>query len=202
MKKVFLAIAFATSCVLVNAQESGATFGGKAGLNFSNLKAEVGDESETGDIRPSFHVGVFANIPFGGALSFSPELVYSGEGSKDEEDGEKVTQKLGYLNVPLLLKYNTSSGFFLQTGPQVGLLVGAKTKLEFEGEEVEVDTKDQFEKTAFSWTFGLGYKTTSGLGLDARYNLGLSNIIKESIEDGKLKSNVIQVNLTYTLGRK
>lgn len=55
MKKVFLAFAFAISCVLVNAQESGATFGGKAGLNFANLKYESGDESESEDIRPSFH---------------------------------------------------------------------------------------------------------------------------------------------------
>jgi hypothetical protein len=53
-----------------------------------------------------------------------------------------------------------------------------------------------------SWTLGLGYKTTSGLGLDARYNLGLSNIIKDGGDDFKLKSNVIQVGLTYTLGRK
>lgn len=38
--------------------------------------------------------------------------------------------------------------------------------------------------------------------VDARYNLGLSNIIKDASDDYSLKSNVIQVGITYTLGRK
>jgi hypothetical protein len=63
-------------------------------------------------------------------------------------------------------------GFRIETGPQPGIMVAAHAKSG--GNSVSV--KDEFKSFDFSWVFGVGYIASSGLGVDARYNLGLSNI--------------------------
>jgi len=132
-------------------------------------------------------------------FSVQPELVYSMEGAKEEEDDVEIKINLNYINVPVLLQYN-SSGFFAETGPQIGFLTGAKTKVEFDDEEEEEDIKDELEGINLSWAIGLGYKLPSGFGFNARYNLGLSNIAKDGTDDDKLKVNTIQIGIFYTLG--
>ena len=107
---------------------------------------------------------------------------------------------MNYLNLPLLVQYN-ASGFFAETGPQVGLLLSAKNKTEYDGQEEETDVKDDMNSTSFAWAIGLGYRMPAGLGIGARYNLGLSNLAKDAEDDYKIKSNVIQISLSYTLGK-
>lgn len=197
---MFLVFAFAASVVAAKAQSTGASFGVKAGLNLSNLKAKYGDNTESLDTKPGFHVGAYANVPLASSLSFNPELQFAQEGAKQEEDGYKSTSKLNYLNLPLLVQYN-ASGFFAETGPQVGLLLSAKNKTEYDGQEEETDVKDDMNSTSFAWAIGLGYRMPAGLGIGARYNLGLSNLAKDAEDDYKIKSNVIQISLSYTLGK-
>jgi hypothetical protein len=79
------------------------------------------------------------------------------EGAKEEEDDVKLKLNLNYINVPVLLQFN-SSGFIAETGPQLGFLIGAKSKVEFDDEEEEEDIKDEFETINLSWAIGLGYK--------------------------------------------
>ena len=200
MKKMFLAFAFAASFVAAKAQDAGAAFGVKAGLNLANMKMKFGDEKETGDMKPGFHVGAYANIPIASSLSFKPELVYSAEGAKEKEDDGTEKINLGYVNLPLLVQYS-ASGFYAETGPQVGLLLSAKSKWEYEGEEGDEDIKDELNSTSFSWAVGAGFRSTSGFGAGVRYNLGLSNLLKDGEDDYKWTSNVIQIGISYTLGK-
>lgn len=191
MRKIFLVAVMAVSAMAVNAQ---ATFGLKAGANFSNLKS-TGDESESLDTKVGLNIGALANIPVSSMFSVQPELVFSMEGAKDEAEGEDYKLNLNYLNVPVLLQYN-ASGFIAETGPQVGFLMGAEAKID----DLDVDVKDQFETINLSWAIGLGYKMPSGFGVNARYNLGLSNLAKEAEGDDKIKANTIQVGVFYTFG--
>jgi hypothetical protein len=204
MKKIILGFAFIAAVASVSAQDaaSGPTFGVKAGANFANLKYKADDESESGDMKIGFHVGGFVNVPLGSTFSFQPEVVFSGEGSKDEEDDIETTLKLNYINIPLLLQYN-ASGFYAETGPQIGFNLSAKAKVEAGGEEETVDVKDEMgiKSTSFAWAVGLGFKTQSGFGFGARYNLGLSSIIDSDDDDFTVKSNVIQVSVFKTFGK-
>jgi hypothetical protein len=170
-------------------------FGAKGGFNFANL---TGSDASGASMRVSFHVGALAQISVTDMFSVQPEVYYSDQGAKVSQDGQSGTYKLGYINVPVLLKYTTSSGLFLQTGPQLGFLMSAKA----ESQGVSVDIKSQANSTDFSWVFGLGYLTSSNLGIDARYNLGLSNIEKNdgSGDTGTLKNGVIQVGVFYLFG--
>jgi hypothetical protein len=197
MRKILLVAALAVSAAAVNAQ---ATFGVKAGANFSSIKSSGEGEDDNSDMKVGLNIGALANVPISEMFSFQPEVVFSMEGGKEEEDDIKVTLKLNYINVPLLLQYN-ASGFIAETGPQIGFLMSAKGKVEGLGEEVEEDIKEEYEGINLSWAIGLGYKMPSGFGVNARYNLGLSNIDKDDSEgDFKTKTNTIQVGVFYTFG--
>jgi hypothetical protein len=59
---------------------------------------------------------------------------------------------------------------------------------------VEYSEKNNFKQSDFSWAFGIGFISASGLGFDARYNLGLSDITKGR---GNVKNQVWQLGLFY-----
>lgn len=57
---------------------------------------------------------------------------------------------------------------------------------------------DEIKGIDFGINFGLGYKLASGIFLDARYNLGLSNINDlEGSDELKNQNQVIQVSVGY-----
>ncbi|TXD45939.1 porin family protein [Polaribacter sp. IC073] len=190
MKKVLLAVAIVAAGFTANAQD--VKFGAKAGLNFANV---YGDDVENNDYRTSLHVGAVAEIEISEKFSLQPELMYSTQGAKTDENNVDLTMKLDYLNVPVMAKYYVAEGFSLEAGPQVGFLLSAKVKAESGGDSGEVDVKDEFETIDFGLNFGAGYKLDSGLNFSARYNLGLSNVAKES--DNSIKNGVFQVSVGY-----
>ncbi len=78
MRKIFLIAALALSAVAVNAQ---ATFGIKAGANFSNLKT-TGDESESLDTKVGLNIGGLANIPISDMFSPTGISFFYGGGKR------------------------------------------------------------------------------------------------------------------------
>ena len=167
------------------AQDVHPHFGLKGGLNFANLNHESNADLNS---KTSFYLGALAHLHISQHFAIQPELMYSGQGAKYEASGAKIN--LNYINLPILAQYMTGSGFRFQTGPQVGALISAKVK----NDEESTDIKDDYKKVDFSWAFGASYVSNSGLGIDARYNLGLSNI---NDGDSKIKNRVFQVGLFY-----
>lgn len=189
MKKVLFVFVLAAGSLAANAQ---ATFGFKAGANLANIKITGDGVSESFDSKIGFHAGAFATIPVASSINVQPEAVFSMEGAKS--GGDKLN--LTYINVPVMFQYH-SQGFIGETGPQLGLLMSAKSKEE--GVSESEDIKEEFETINLSWAVGAGYRLANGLGFHARYNLGLSNLAKDS-DDGKAKSNVFQFGLSFALG--
>jgi hypothetical protein len=191
MKKIFMIIVCASTFVVAKAQVS---YGVKGGVNLSNV---IGGDAEGAKAKIGFHAGVFAALPVADKLSIQPELVYSVQGAKYEEDGEDdVNFNSGYLNIPVLAKYTAASGFYGETGPQLGFLMSAKAKQD----DDKVDVKEFYKTTDFSWAFGIGYQTSSNLGIGLRYNLGLSRLDEDG--DAKVKNGVFQLGVSYVLGSK
>lgn len=186
---VFLA---AVSCLSSNAQIQ---FGVKAGANFSTL---TGSDVSGAKTKVGFQGGVLVGVPLADVLSLQPEVNYSMQGAKSSSSGVNFSLSENYLNVPVLFKYNHESGFFAETGPQIGFLLSAKVS----GGGNSVDVKSDYKSTDFSWAFGLGYLVKSiNAGIDARYNLGLTNIAASgSGSTGTVKNSVIQVGIFYLFG--
>jgi len=191
--KAVLLVAFAFVAMSVNGQDL--KFGAKAGLNVSSFGGDDADAKS----KMGFHLGGFAQYGVNDALFIQPELLFSFEGAKDK-GGDNLVTSLTYLNVPVMVGYKIGAikGLYVEAGPQLGFLLGAK----YDGES-EFDTgfgtlkiKDQFKSTNFSLNLGGGYAINDNISLGLRYCIGLSSIADDS--DVSVKQNNFQLSFAYT----
>lgn len=187
--KVFIAaILFFCSISLANAQIS---LGPKAGINISNLSGLSIPDVKTKSLV-GFHVGGYVAFRLG-AIAIQPELLYSTQGAKIEDAGSTENIKLNYFNIPVMLKFITNSGLYLETGPQLGFRTSAKF-----GDE---DIKETVKSSDFSWDAGIGYQK-NGFGLGARYCVGISKLgdaQSTDIDDVDFKNGVLQFSVSFAL---
>jgi opacity protein-like surface antigen len=181
----------------------GITFGIKAGANFYMIGGSDADDQQLDQSRKlkiGIAGGFLVNIPFSEMFSFQPELLYSTEGNLQKEGDAKITVALSYLNIPLMLQLNTTSGFYAETGPQIGFLMSAKAKVDDGTNETEDDIKDDLKSIGFSWALGVGYKLQSGFGFGARYTLGLSTLDDADTDPSKITSSGFHIGVFYMFG--
>lgn len=93
-------------------------------------------------------------------LSISAGLMYCQQGWESKNSGVTATQKLDYINIPVLVNFYVAKGFALKIGLQPGFLVNAKAE--------SVDNKDAFESFNLSMPIGLSYEFKNGITLDLR----------------------------------
>jgi len=183
----------------VNAQK--AQFGFKGGLNVAN-QSFSGDGAPSPSSKVGFHVGGFVEIKVSDKFAIQPELLYSTQGSKFNEivnyQGTdykaEVTLKLSYINIPFMLKYYAADKFSLEAGPQIGFLTTAKLAVKNQGNSNEQDIKDIFKSTDFGLNLGVGYEFAKNFSAGVRYNIGLTNIVKDGSGD-EIKNNVFSLSL-------
>ncbi len=170
---------------------TGVRFGLKAGINIANLTVKPSDEEFSSSSLIGINGGFFATIPVAEGFGIQPELTYSGLGAKEKISNGKLL--LNYLTLPVLAKYSfENSGFGAYLGPQIGYLLSAKTKV---GSETQ-DIKEDLKSTDFSGIIGVEYVLPMGIVASARYQLGLSNIAKDTESGESLKNKAI----TFTVG--
>jgi len=193
MRKIISAFLLLAATACASAQFS---FGPKAGLNISKETANFANPRSS---IVSFYAGLFANYTFARHFGLQPEMAYSSEGTKytfgSDQTGEAKTK---YLLVPLELQYISSLGLYAETGPQL------KIKLSYDNVQNGVSANNTVVKsTLFDWTFGVGYhanKIVKGLGINVRYDLGLSGIQKPPVPStGNTFQKVFQIGLFYSI---
>ena len=188
MKKTIIFTAAFFALISANAQTT--TFGFKGGLNASSISSNPGNSDLKTKI--GFNVGLLAHIHTSNPLwAIQPEIYYSLEGAKSNSNSD-VSYGLGYLNIPVLAQFMFDNGFRIEAGPQVGFLMNANYKLN----NTTTTVTNNYRKANFSIPVGLGYLSGSGLGVDARYNFGISDINNTS-SSTKIHSNVFQIGLFY-----
>lgn len=199
MKKIFLAITIVTiSAVSVQAQT--ASFGLKGGITAANIKESFGSLNITLDSKIGFYAGAFADISVSDNIGIQPELFYSLLGAKAKVEGEGGKLDLGYISLPVLVKYK-NQGFSVFLGPQISYLLSAKSS--DDGSSSSEDIKDELKSAEIAGVIGAGYTLTNGFGFDARYQLGLSNISKNSDDEANatIKNNAFLVGVHYFFNR-
>ena len=170
-----------------HAQEEGIGITGKGiklGSAWGSLSTNdsVFDAGATG----GFTGGAFLTYNITPRLAIQPELMYVQKGTGDNDFFSGDGYALGYLEFPVLLKYNLSpdtrlvpSVFF---GPAVSTLLSAKIYESNFFEENEVyDVKDGMKSVDFGLVIGgeVAIRSTKPVGffLDVRYTLGLVNAV-------------------------
>ena len=221
MKKLFVATICAFMALSVSAQrassssssffstekaESGVRFGIRAGLNLSTLSLVEDNHTYTTDSRAAWHVGAIVDIPLMQSLYVQSGLYFMNKGGKEtEEEDYKVTYSPMYLEIPVLASYRYDFGSTAQlqihVGPYFAYGVGGKVKMEHDGEEESDDFfhENSAKKFDCGLQFGAGVTFASHYYLGFAYDLGLSNISKNSGDsDGKIKNRSWMISLGYT----
>jgi hypothetical protein len=191
-------------------------FGIRGGVNLADLTAKnlpSGSRFTEAQSKTAFNGGFFINIPIGTRnFRFQPEISYSSQGGKVQgasgtTNAGTFEQDLDYINLPLNFQFMTNNGFFIQTGPQVGFLVGAEVGAASTGSGVtNGGNKDNFDKFDLAWTGGIGYLSRFGLGIDLRYNIGIANVVADDaattapFAGQTWKNSVGQFSLIYHFG--
>jgi len=173
--------------ISVQAQEEGVGITGK-GIKLGsawgslNTNDSVFDAGATG----GFTGGAFLTYNITPRLAIQPELMYVRKGAGDNDFFGGDGYALGYLEFPVLLKYNLSpdtrlipSVFF---GPSVSTLLSADIYYDgFFTEDENYDVKDGMKSVDFGLMFGgeVVFRSTRPLKffLDVRYTLGLTNVV-------------------------
>lgn len=163
-------------------------FGLKAGANYSNFThADFKSDAMTG-----FHAGGIVTFRITNNFFIQEEFLLSYQGAKIK-DGVFAGQDIKnyYVAVPILLKYRTNFGLYLEAGPQFSGL--AK-------EDTDNLPVDKFaKKLDLGAAAGIGYQSPIGLGIGARYISGLSSVGDFQIPSVKtdFRSSVVQASIFY-----
>ncbi|WP_046246227.1 porin family protein [Hymenobacter terrenus] len=143
-------------------------YGFKAGGSLTRFTGSGTPLTGSSDLKPGFHGGAVANVSVNDRLAIQPEVLFSMKGQQYDLLGATVKETLNYIDVPVLLKLSTQ-GFFLEAGPQLGLLVS--------------ETNTGSKKVEAGYAAGLGYQLESGLNLGLRYNGGISKVYTVEYRD-------------------
>ena len=161
------------------------SFGIKGGINYANLGgAAAGVKSKI-----TFHAGLFGIIKPSDRFGIQPEIVFSRQGAAMALDPD-VKINYDYVNIPLMLNYYPTEIFYVQAGPQLGLVVSGKIT---NGKDSE-DVTDQLNSTDLALGIGFGFDLRfATIGL--RYNGGLSSTTDGGNDGEKFINEVLQLSI-------
>jgi Outer membrane protein beta-barrel domain len=161
----------------------------KGGYSMATLTT-TGRASDNKVWLPRYQVGVFAHIPLGEFLAIQTEINYSKRGLMYKYNDDFEQLDMSYLEIPLLLKYQTDgevlsffaygggyAGYWFQ-GQLISKSSGTEKKLDY---PYDNDLSDGYSDNRLDYgaMAGLGIKIYAGSGaviLDARYAYGLADI--------------------------
>ena len=167
MNKLFFSLIGISSLIFCErgfAQD--AKFGLRAGINVVNFEGD--DDNITEGDRPGFVAGFFYDNIFSDKIGIEIGFMYARVGAIDNFDTSDIS--IGYLSVPIVVKYYILSSVNIHAGLQFSILSDATFKS-------GTDRSELFKIGKTSAVFGAEYKTNFGLVAGVRYNLGLSSII-------------------------
>jgi opacity protein-like surface antigen len=214
MKKILLAGALAMF-VGMNAQTR---FGVKGGYALSKLTANE-DDVEFGGVKAGlksksgFYIGALVEHQFNNKWAIQGELEYAGLGGKAEVGIGNITVtekfRMSRIVIPVSARYYATPELGIYAGPYVSIKTSTKVKVELEGavgnpasvssaeKFLEKQFNDGLKSADFGLFFGADYNVYKGLFLDARYSFGLSNMIKDPVNDEKMKMSFFQIGVGY-----
>ena len=197
MKKLMMIAALMVTTLSANAQQM-------------FIKPMVGGTlaTLTGDTKSAkMKIGLAAGAEFGyninDMFAVTAGALVSMQGAKFDarSDVKDMKTTLTYLNIPVLANVYVAPGFAIKAGVQPGFLLSRKTTGEEsigngKWESYEITGTDGMKKFDLSIPLGLSYEF-SDFVIDARYNLGLSNI--NDVGSDKVKNGVIMLTVGYKI---
>lgn len=197
MKKLLLAAVALMATMSVNAQQMfikpmvGATLATVTGDGTDGYKMKFG-------VAAGAEFGYYVMDPL--AITAGALVSMQGAGLKDDylPGYTDASSSLTYLNIPVMANYYVAPGLALKAGVQPGFLLSRKYKYTLNGHDHEITDKDGISSFDFSIPLGISYEI-SDFVIDARYNLGLSNLVNDDHSDYSQKNSVIMLTVGYKI---
>jgi hypothetical protein len=149
-------------------------FGFQAGLNTANMNFNLGVPAPAGHAAASWKTGIsfglLLRIPLAKNLFLQPEYAFNQRRGADKSIG--VDYDLDYLSMPVLLNYSVSSRISLLAGPQLELLIDARST----GNGSSSNITHDVEERSIGVLAGLEVQIIKSFFLSARYLQGLNHI--------------------------
>lgn len=159
-------------------------YGLKAGANFAELWGA--DALPESDRKLGYSFGLYAAFKLRPGLKLQTELIWSLQGEKSPSSGR---YKISYLNVPVLLKWE-SGRWHTALGPQLGFLTISMTQT------VPAELRlEEFERIDLSAQAEIGYRVAADWSLSLRYGQGFTNLV----EGKDLKNSVLYVGVAHRI---
>ncbi|MEJ2004013.1 MAG: porin family protein [Cyclobacteriaceae bacterium] len=147
-----------------------------------------------------FHIGGYAEFQLSEVVSFQPELLYSREGSAENDFfDQRLRLQLNFVQIPILFKFHVSDEVNVHIGPQTGFLVAQKFKSDGNTAKIE---EDVFSTVVLSAAGGAGFDINENMEAGGRYVLGLTNWrtdVSDDVGGPRETGHVIQFYFSYKL---
>jgi hypothetical protein len=171
--------------------------GVKGGLNLAGQTIKDTDIDISTEMKPGFHAGAYLyyfikksswGIQIEGLYSFKgSDITYktiAGDFSGD--------QKLYYIDIPVLVRWQIIKFLNVHAGPQFDLLVSAEETLNGATEDI----KDELTSGEFGFAFGAEANLPFRINVAARYVVGFTDIFKgtDNVDYSK-KNNLLMISL-------
>lgn len=225
MKKILITL---MALVVATGAFAQLNFGVKVGGNLATISGMTSEDNglDFGDlakVTPSqsmkvgFNVGAWAEYMVMPMLGVQVELNYSMQGVNTKVETSSsllgaasttdTSYGAGYVNVPILAKAHFAN-LAAYVGPQLGFATGfnytSTVTTDDKATEYEPEAVEDYSGFDFSLVVGAQYKLTANIGVDARYNIGLTNVFPtlkndegEVTREGFGKQGVLQIGVFY-----
>lgn len=187
MKKIMLVAALMLSSVATFAQHAVGSFNlqPKVGVSIANVTEFKGTDPRVGIVA-----GLEGEYQATDIVSVSAGLLYSMQGAKGNwGDLINATNRLDYINVPIMANVYVVKGLAVKLGVQPGFNVSNKISA---NNRATVDNLVKAQSVDVAIPVGVSYEYNN-FQLDARYNWGVSKAYKFD----KAKNSVFQITLGY-----
>ena len=151
-------------------------------VNFATISGEDEDgENIQSDRRTLYGFGGVLDVHLNEHWSLRTEPMYLQKGTKNV-DGDDVSFKAEYLEVPLFLKYTLGSGParpYVMAGPSIGFRLNSELSSADDALSGTFDADDVTESIDFGVDFGAGLSLQlSGVSffIEGRYDLGVADV--------------------------
>ena len=192
-------------------------FGLDGGLNWTNING-----IDQADYLMGWNLGFYFDIKLSDPWMLNTGVVVKGNMGAENipvyslndpeldnlfSDGGRVTRKLNYFSVPVMIKYKFENNIYVKAGVQLGLMYnGYDTFIKSVNEEDdlqhEVNIKDQYHPLDAGLAAGLGYRLMGGDGMNIglNYYYGLIDVRIDDSTPSEL-NQAVYLNVGIPIGK-
>ena len=196
MKKSIIVLAvLLTTFTTIHAQEF--RLGINAGMDAARLSISGGSGGPL-KTKAGLTAGITGEARFSEVFGLQLEANYSSQGTGIVTvDGEEAGSfQLEYLTIPVLAKLYGTPKLSVYAGPQLGILLKAKS---LASNSDDADIKDLLKSTDFYAVFGAEYRFANGIFISGRYHFGFNNLIDSESDQSDLKSRYYSMRIGYSI---